>query len=75
MPLHPKTWLGPLISRTQMDRVLGYVQIGKNEGARPVLEGGRAVERGFFVGPTVFDGAFPGKVSLGEPRLNVAPGL
>jgi acyl-CoA reductase-like NAD-dependent aldehyde dehydrogenase len=58
-----------------MDRVLGYVQIGKNEGARPVLEGGRAVERGFFVGPTVFDGAFPGKVSLGEPRLNVAPGL
>ncbi len=55
-PLHPKTRLGALVSRTQMDRVLGYIEIGKREGAVPVLAGERVGERGFFVRPSVFDG-------------------
>ncbi len=54
-PLNVKTRLGALISKTQMERVLGYVEAGKKEGANPVLPGGRAGEKGFFVKPTIFD--------------------
>ncbi|MBN2241567.1 MAG: aldehyde dehydrogenase family protein [Acidobacteria bacterium] len=54
-PLHSKTRLGALVSRNQMERVLGYIEAGKKEGADPVLLGGRAGERGFFVTPTIFD--------------------
>ncbi|WP_238006543.1 aldehyde dehydrogenase [Dactylosporangium sp. AC04546] len=48
--------LGPMTSRRQYDRVLGYLEIGKAEGARVVAGGGRAegFERGFYVAPTVF---------------------
>ncbi len=55
-PMHPKTRLGALVSRTQMERVLGYVESGRREGAKAVLAGGRAGERGFFVKPAIFDG-------------------
>ena len=58
-PLNPKTRLGALVSKIQMERVLGYVQIGKDEGARPVLPGGRAGDVGYFVKPTIFDSADP----------------
>jgi aldehyde dehydrogenase (NAD+) len=58
-PLDPKTRLGALVSRTQMEKVLGYVQTGKDEGARPVLLGERVGDRGYFVKPTIFDSATP----------------
>ena len=48
--------LGPLISQKQMDRVLGYIDIGKAEGAQAVSGGGRSGDRGYFVQPTVFAG-------------------
>jgi len=54
-PLDSKTRLGALVSRQQMERVLGYVDIGLQEGAKPLLRGGRAGERGFFVKPAIFD--------------------
>ncbi len=54
-PLSVKTRLGALVSKSQMDRVLGYVEAGKREGAIPVLSGGRAGEKGFFVKPAIFD--------------------
>lgn len=48
------TDLGPLISATQRDRVLGFVEAGVREGGE-VLTGGKAGEGdGFFVEPTVF---------------------
>lgn len=56
-PMDPKTRLGALVSKTQMDRVLDYVEIGKREGAVPILPGGRAGTRGYFVKPTIFDSA------------------
>ncbi len=48
--------LGPLTSRRQYERVLGYLALGKAEGARVVAGGGRAAgfERGYYVEPTVF---------------------
>jgi aldehyde dehydrogenase (NAD+) len=58
-PLDPKTRLGALVSSEQMDKVLGYIEKGKAEGARVLAGGARAVVgggRGYFVQPTVFDG-------------------
>ena len=50
------TYIGPLISERQRDRVLNYVEIGKQEGATLVAGGGKPhhLERGWFVEPTVF---------------------
>jgi aldehyde dehydrogenase (NAD+) len=47
---------GPLVSAEHLERVLGYIDIGRQEGAN-MLIGGRAeeFERGYFVSPTVFD--------------------
>jgi aldehyde dehydrogenase (NAD+) len=49
-------FIGPLISERQRDRVLNYVEIGKQEGATLVAGGGKPshLERGWFVEPTVF---------------------
>lgn len=45
--------IGPLVSREQMDRVCGYIDIGREEGAEVVAGGGRASDVGYFVKPTV----------------------
>jgi aldehyde dehydrogenase (NAD+) len=54
----PKTQVGPLVSAEQLERVTGYLAIGRQEGARPLAGGERLTEgdmaRGFFVPPTVF---------------------
>ena len=54
--IDPVTQMGPLVSRTQMDRVLGYIAQGNKEGARLIAGGGRAegFDAGYFVKPTVF---------------------
>jgi acyl-CoA reductase-like NAD-dependent aldehyde dehydrogenase len=54
-PLDPKTRMGSLVSEEQMNRVLGYIEKGKAEGADLVAGGARVGEKGFFVTPTVFD--------------------
>ena len=52
--LDPSSQLGPLISAAQRDRVMSYIQAGKDEGA-DLLCGGEAPEgKGFFVQPTMF---------------------
>jgi aldehyde dehydrogenase (NAD+) len=50
--------MGPLVSGEQHDRVTGYVETGKQEGAELLCGGGRPEDRdaGHFVEPTVFDG-------------------
>lgn len=55
-PLDDATHLGPLISAAQRDKVLGYIQAGRAEGAELVAGGGIANGPGFFVQPTVFAG-------------------
>ena len=49
--------MGPLVSAEHLERVLGYIASGREEGA-DMLIGGKAeeFERGYFVSPTVFDG-------------------
>lgn len=57
-PLDSDTKLGAVVDRTQMERVLGYVEIGQEEGAKVVSGGRRARSEsgGFYVEPTVFEG-------------------
>lgn len=59
-PLDPMTQVGALISENHMEKVLGYIERGKAEGAK-VLAGGKRITKGaladgFFVAPTIFDG-------------------
>ncbi|HHY86646.1 MAG TPA: aldehyde dehydrogenase [Verrucomicrobia bacterium] len=60
-PLDPKTRIGPMIERSHMEKVLGYIESGRKEGARVVIGGKRTLERtgGFFVEPTIFDDVRP----------------
>lgn len=53
------TQMGPLISQTHMERVLGYVESGRQDGAEILTGGGRneAAGAGYFVKPTVMTGA------------------
>jgi gamma-glutamyl-gamma-aminobutyraldehyde dehydrogenase len=57
-PMDPSTRLGPMVERPQLDKVLGYIDRGRAEGARVVTGGGRVLEEtgGHFVAPTIFDG-------------------
>jgi aldehyde dehydrogenase (NAD+) len=54
--LDPATQVGPMVSSRQRDRVEGYIEKGRAEGARVVAGGGRPPEqeRGWFVQPTIF---------------------
>lgn len=55
--------LGPLVSEAQLDRVLGYIERGKAEGASLVAGGDRPerddLAAGYFVTPTLFTGVAP----------------
>ncbi|HEV8061366.1 MAG TPA: aldehyde dehydrogenase family protein [Gemmataceae bacterium] len=55
-PLDPNTQQGPQVSQEQMDKILGYVDLGKKQGAKLVTGGQRVGKQGFFVEPTIFDG-------------------
>jgi len=46
--------MGPLITREQQERVLGYIRTGRDEGARLVAGGEDHPKRGYFVAPTIF---------------------
>ncbi len=55
--IDPMTQMGPVVSEEQMRRVLGYIDAGKEEGARVAAGGERAggeLSHGYFVRPTVF---------------------
>src|SRR5205814_964788 len=61
-PLDPKTRLGAISSKKQLDTDLRYIDIAKREGAQLVAGGGRAdigTGDGYFLGPTIFDGVTP----------------
>jgi aldehyde dehydrogenase (NAD+) len=56
-PFEEGTRLGPLVSETQLERVRGYIERGREEGAKLVAGGAEPPEgreRGYFVRPTVF---------------------
>ena len=53
-PLDKLTEQGPQVDAEQFKKVLGYVESGKQEGAKLVAGGERVGDRGYFVAPTVF---------------------
>jgi len=60
-PLDPSTMMGAQASRDQLEKILEYIKIGKDEGARCAIGGEQAhlgddLENGYYVKPTVFTG-------------------
>ena len=50
----PDTQMGPLVSKEQHDRILGYIDKGIREGGEVLTGGGRHGDKGYFVQPTIF---------------------
>jgi acyl-CoA reductase-like NAD-dependent aldehyde dehydrogenase len=57
-PMNPESEMGSMVSKAQYDKVMQYIESGKQEGARLLTGGGRPegpeFERGYFISPTVF---------------------
>ena len=53
-PLDPQTEVGPLIHKTHLEKVIGYFDIAKQDGATIAAGGERVGDRGCFVRPTLF---------------------
>ncbi|HEU4620993.1 MAG TPA: aldehyde dehydrogenase [Burkholderiaceae bacterium] len=60
-PLDPKTTVGAIVDKTQLDTVMRYIDSGRDEGARLLVGGERArIETGgYYVRPTIFDNVRP----------------
>jgi len=58
-PFGKGTLHGPQVSQTQFNRVMGYIQSGKEEGANLVIGGERHGQEGFFIQPTLFSDVKP----------------
>jgi aldehyde dehydrogenase (NAD+) len=78
-PTDPGNVCGPVVNARQRERVLGYIEKGKAEGARLVLGGGRPahLDKGFFVEPTLFADVDPDATIAQEeifgPVLSIIP--
>jgi len=74
-PFDPETTQGPQISQEQFDRVMGYIDAGKKEGAKLCVGGSRVGSKGYFIEPTVFDNVTDNmkiaKEEIFGPVLNV----
>jgi aldehyde dehydrogenase (NAD+) len=53
-PLDRSTEQGPQVDNEQFNKVLSYVESGRQEGAKLMCGGDRVGDRGYFVAPTVF---------------------
>jgi len=56
-PLDPASEIGPLIHKTHFDKVTGYFDVAREDGASVAAGGTRVGEEGYFVRPTLFTGA------------------
>ncbi len=53
-PFNPGTEHGPQIDRAQFDKIMQYIELGRQQGAQCVSGGQRVFDRGYFIAPTVF---------------------
>jgi len=67
-PFDPDTQHGPQISQTQFDRVMGFIDSGKQEGAKIAIGGERHGQEGYFIKPTVFTNVNP-KMSIMQDEI------
>ncbi|MEX0825093.1 MAG: aldehyde dehydrogenase family protein, partial [Pirellulaceae bacterium] len=54
-PFAPDTEQGPQVDKAQFDKIMSYIDKGREEGARCVTGGERVGDQGYFVQPTIFD--------------------
>ena len=70
--LKPGMEMGPVINETQRERIHGYVEIGKSEGATLEMGGrpaqGKGLEKGFFYKPTLFTEVHP-KMRIAQEEI------
>jgi acyl-CoA reductase-like NAD-dependent aldehyde dehydrogenase len=70
LPADEQTQTGAIVHRGQFDKVIEYLRIGREEGARVVAGGGPVddveLAGGMFIRPTLFDGVAPGSRLAGE---------
>jgi aldehyde dehydrogenase (NAD+) len=67
-PLDPATEQGPQVDKTQFDKIMGYIESGKKEGAKCVTGGERFGDRGYFIEPTLFTGVTD-KMKIAEEEI------
>ncbi|KAK0651663.1 aldehyde dehydrogenase domain-containing protein [Cercophora newfieldiana] len=53
-PFHHETFQGPQVSQLQYDRIMGYIESGKEDGATIEVGGERHGDKGYFIQPTIF---------------------
>jgi len=53
-PFDQKTFQGPQVSQVQFDRIMSYIDAGKQAGATVEIGGNRKGDKGFFIEPTIF---------------------
>ncbi|KAH7915503.1 aldehyde dehydrogenase domain-containing protein [Hygrophoropsis aurantiaca] len=58
-PFEPSTFQGPQVSKTQFERIMGYIASGKEQGATVHLGGNRIGAEGYFIQPTIFTECLP----------------
>jgi len=54
-PFDAETTQGPQVDQAQFDKILGYIEQGKQQGAKCLTGGSRFGDTGYFIEPTVFD--------------------
>ena len=78
-PYAAATTLGPVVSRSQRDRVRGFIQSGIDEGAHLIAGGPEqpeGLEKGYFVRPTIFTGSPRNRIAQEEifgPVVTILP--
>jgi aldehyde dehydrogenase (NAD+) len=76
-PFDPSTEQGPQVDQSQFDKVMGYIDSGRSEGAKLVCGGERVGDRGYFIQPTVFadveDGMKIAKEEIFGPVMSIIP--
>ena len=58
-PMDTDTYLGPVVSKPQFDKIMGLIDAGKREGSELILGGTASDPDGYFVAPTLFDQVGP----------------
>jgi aldehyde dehydrogenase (NAD+) len=53
-PFNDETEQGPVIDEEQFNRIMDYIKVGKQEGARLVAGGYQVGDKGYFIAPTIF---------------------
>src|SRR5262245_4916834 len=55
-PFDPETQQGPQVDQAQFEKILKYIDFGKQDGAKMISGGNRVGDRGYFIEPTLFSG-------------------